>query len=47
MFECFSEQHPFQEGKGPRTIEFLYSKQDIYNDFPNYEIIELRIEVKF
>lgn len=44
ILECFSDQHPIQEGKGPRSSNFLYSKANMQEDFPNYEIVELKID---
>lgn len=44
ILECFSDQQPIQEGKGPRSSSFLYSKANILEDFPNYDVIELTID---
>lgn len=47
ILESFSKNHIHYQNKnpqvgGPRNIDFLYSIEDIKNDFPNYGIIELQ-----
>lgn len=47
IVEGFSKNHLRYQAEnpqvgGPRDIDFLYSADDIKNDFPHYEIIELQ-----
>ena len=44
IFETFSTEHPKISKEGPQEIPFLYDKESILRDFPNYEIIELKVE---
>ncbi|OIQ18139.1 MAG: hypothetical protein BM557_07885 [Flavobacterium sp. MedPE-SWcel] len=44
FFETFSTEHPKYSNEGPQDIAYLYNKESILKDFPNYEIIELKVE---
>lgn len=45
IFECFSTDHPkYNKNVGPQNSSHLYSKADIQRDFPNYEVLELKVD---
>ncbi|KAB1154186.1 methyltransferase domain-containing protein [Tenacibaculum aiptasiae] len=44
IIETFSTNHPKISKEGPQEIPYLYDKESILRDFPNYEIIELKVE---
>ncbi|WP_299124705.1 methyltransferase domain-containing protein [uncultured Tenacibaculum sp.] len=44
IIETFSTDHPKISKEGPQEIPYLYDKKSILRDFPNYEIIELKVE---
>ncbi|TKG94011.1 methyltransferase domain-containing protein [Puteibacter caeruleilacunae] len=45
IIQNFSTENPKYSEAGPRTANLLYSKEDILRDFPDYEILDLKVEI--